>query len=150
MEDKEYISGPRPMWREEDAEESRSKRRITLGTSSSGVVVCVTKEGIEFNGYYAGSDNPTKYANVREFVLVSWEELNKMKISALRREPVKKKIIDRQPDFIDETPDEHYLEKLPIVTLNSRKYYIDVERQERRPVDKPDQVFNFEKQAAKE
>jgi hypothetical protein len=32
--------------------------------------------------------------------------------------------------------------------MNGKKYYIDVEKQERRPVDNPQQVFNFETQAA--
>ena len=55
----------------------------------------------------------------------------------------------RDPDMIDEAPDQEYLDTLPQVTLNSVKYYVDVEQQERRPVASPEKVFNFEKQAAK-
>jgi len=123
---------------------------MTLGSTTAGIVVRVTRKGVEFNGHYAGFHEGTKYANMREFVFMSWDEFDKMRAAAFRRKPVKKKVVIRDPDFIDEKPDKKYLDSLIKVTLNDKKYYIDMDRQERRPVDHPEQVFNFENQAAKE
>lgn len=148
MEDR-YISSPRPIFKEEELDETRTKRIITLGSNNAGIVVKVTKKGIEFNGYYAGLQEPKKYANMREFVQVSWDDFDKLREAVFRRRPVKKKVVEREPDYLDK-PDKKYLATLPQVTLNGKKYYIDMDRQERRPVDNPDQVFNFEKQAVKE
>jgi len=145
-----YISNPRPLWKEEETAETRGKRIMTLGSTTAGIVVRVTKKGIELNGYYAGLQFPKKHANIREFILVSWDDFDKMREAAFRRKPVKKKVVQRDPDVIDGNPDKEYLATLPQVTLNSTKYYIDADRQERRPVNHPEQVFNFEQQAAKE
>jgi len=143
-----YISNPRPLWNDDD-EETRARRIMTLGSITGGIVVKVTKKGVFFNGYYAGLREPKKYANVREFVFMSWDDFDKMRESVFRRRPVKKKVVEREPDAIDAKPDKKYLASLPQVTLNDKKYYIDMDRQERRPVDNPDQVYNFEQQAAK-
>jgi hypothetical protein len=145
-----YISSPRPIWHEEEAEETRSRRVMTLGGSTAGIVVRVTKKGVEFNGYYSGFNVPTKYTNVRDFILMSWDDFDKMREAAFLRKPVKKKVVMRDPDAIDKKPDKKYLDSLPKVTLNGEKYYIDMDLQERRPVSNPEQVFNFEQQAAKE
>jgi hypothetical protein len=150
MSSDQYIAHPRSLWDKEEATETRGKRIMTLGGNSAGIVVRVTKKGVEFNGYYAGFSEATKYANMREFVFMSWDDFDKMREAAFRRKPVKKKVVIREPDLIDSKPDEKYLATLPKVTLNGKKYYIDMDRQERRPVDKPERVFNFENQAAKE
>lgn len=149
MEDK-YIANPRALWNDDDSVEEPTRRTMVLGGTSSGVVVRVTKKGIEFNGYYAGFDAPRKYANLREFVFMSWDDFDKMREDVFRRKPIKKKMIEREPDSIDKKPDKEYLESLIQVTLNGKKYYIDMERKERRPVKNPEQVFNFENQASKE
>ena len=138
------------MWKEDETVETRTKRIMTLGSVTGGIVVRVTKKGIEFNGYYAGFSDGTKYANMREFIAMNWDDFDKMREAVFRRKPVKKKIVMRDPDAIDEKIDKKYLKSLPQVTLNGKKYYVDMDRQERRPVDNPEQVFNFEKQAAKE
>ena len=148
MEDR-YISSPRPLWKDEEGE-TRTRRIMTLGSITGGIVVKVTKKGVFFNGYYAGLQEPKKYANMMEFVFVAWDDFDKMREAVFRRKPVTKKVVVRDPDFIDDKPDQKYLDTLPKVTLNGKKYYIDMDRQERRPVDNPGQVFNFEKQAAKE
>jgi hypothetical protein len=145
-----YISNPRPLWHDDSTDETRTQRVMTLGSTTAGVVVRVTKKGLEFNAYYAGLQSPKKYAALREFILMSWDDVDKLREAVFRRKAVQKKIIMRDPDTIDEKVDKKYLESLPKVTLNGKKYYIDMERQERRPVDKPEQVFNFETQAAKE
>lgn len=148
--EKRYISSPRPLWKKVETEETRGKRVMTLGSATAGIVVRITKKGVELNGYYAGLQEPKKHANIREFVLVSWDDFDEMREAVFRRKPVKKKVIMRSPDAIDEKPDKEYLATLPQVTLNGKKYYIDTDRQERRPVGHPEQVFNFEQQAAKE
>jgi len=145
-----YISNPRPPWKPEETEEARNRRIMTLGSNTAGLVLRVTKEGIELNGYYAGIREPIKHAITRDFTLVSWDEFDKLREAAFMRKPVKKKVIVRDPDMIDTKPNQKYLDTLSKVTLNGQKYYIDIERKERRPVDKPEQVFNFETQAAME
>ena len=144
-----YISAPRPRWDPDETIETPTKRIITIGSNNGGIVVRVTKEGVEFNGYYAGLIDARKYANVRDFIKVSWDDFDKLRADVFRKKPLQKEKVIRDPDFIDGKPDEKYLESLPKVTLNGRKYYIDVERQERRPVDRPEEVFNFETQAAR-
>ncbi len=150
MKEGRYISNPRPPWRQESIDESRSRRVMTLGSNTAGMVIRVTKEGIEFNGYYAGIQESIKHAIVRDFILVSWDDFDEMRAAAFLRKPVKKEAVMRTPDTIDDKPDQEYLDTLPKVTLNNIKYYIDIERQERRPVSNPEKVFNFEQQAAKE
>ena len=145
----EYISNPRPVWREEELEETPTKRVITLGTKTSGMVIRFTKKGVEFNGYYAGFNSGKKCANVRGFLEVSWDDFDTMRENVFKKRPLNI-AQDRVPDKVDETPDQEYLEALPKVTLNGKKYYIDMDRKERRPVDKPHQVYNFEKQASEE
>lgn len=149
MSNEEYISSPRSIWDPDFTVETRGKRIITLGSNTSGIVVRITRKGIEFNGYYAGITEPVKYCNMREFITVSWDDFDKMRQSVFLRKPVKKKMVVRDPDKIDTEPDYGHLETLPIVSLNGVQYYIDVENHQRRPVDHPDQVFNFETQAAK-
>lgn len=144
-----YISSPRPLWDEDSTKESRGKRIMTLGSSIAGIVVRVTKEGVEINGYYASLSRRKKHSNMRKFVLISWDEFDKMRESVFRRKPVKKKAIMREPDAIDAEPDQKYLDDLIQVTLNGKKYYVDTDRHERRLVDDPTKVFSFEKQAAK-
>ena len=150
MRDEPYISNPRPLWDEDETKETRGKRIMTIGGTTAGVVVRVTKKGVEFNGYYAGFSDGTKYANMREFAFMSWDDFDKMREAAFRRKPVKKKVVMRNPDVIDDKPDKKYLDSLIKVTLNGKKYYVDMDRKERRPVSHPEQVFNFENQAAKE
>ena len=149
MRDEHYISSPRPRWHQEEAEEDYGERAMTLGSNTAGVVIRVTKRGIEFNGYYAGLTEASKFANLREFITMSWDDFDKMRAEAFRSKAPRKKLVIRAPDDIDETPDQDYLDTLPKVTMNGKKYYIDADAQQRRPVDNPKQVFNFETQAAK-
>jgi hypothetical protein len=150
LREEQYISNPRPLWKEEETDESRTQRVMVLGGTTAGVVVRVTKKGVEFNGYYAGFHDPTKYALTREFSCMDWSEFDKMREQIMRKEAVQRKLKVRAPDSIDENPSDKYLESLPQVTLNGQKYYMDLKLQQRRPVDHPEQVFNFENQPAKE
>jgi hypothetical protein len=139
MEEKRIVS-PSPIFDEKELEK-KGRRLIYLGTAESGVIIRIAKSGIEFNGYFTGY-NGTKYAVMREFSEIAWEDLDILKATIGKKK--KKENAPEEPDKID-TPDEEYLSKLPIVTLNGTKFYIDPERRERRPVRAPNQVFSFRK-----
>ena len=140
-----YTSSPRPLWK--DPELKKTDRVITLGGNNGGIVLFMTKEGLYINGYYSGLGEPKKYANMREPLFMSWQDFDMLRADTMRGKPRPKELPERTADRED-TPSEEYLDSLPIVTLNGIKFYIDVARQERRPVDFPSQVFNFEKQAS--
>lgn len=142
-----YIASPRPFW--EDPKLNKSDRIATLGSDTGGVMLVITKKGIAINGYYAGIKDASKYANMREFLTISWEDLERMKQEAERGKPREKELPVLSPDKIDDPPKE-YLESLPQVSLNGIKFYVDMERQERRPVSNPRHVFDFKKQASRE
>lgn len=142
-----YISSPRPLWT--DVEVKETWRSVTIGSNSGGIKFYMNKKGLYINGYYAGLKEGKKYANMRDFLFISWADFDNLRAEAMRGTPAPKEIKEREPDKI-EKPDEKYLENLPIVTLNDMKFYIDLKRQERRPVNAPERVFNFEKQAAAE
>lgn len=148
--DEQYISNPRPIWNDENLDDTSGRRVITLGSNTAGIVLRITKKGVEFNGYYAGLQTKSKFANMREFILVSWDDFDKLKEDVFRRRKVRYASKESIPAKIDKHLDQKYLDSLPKVTLNGVKYYIDMDRKERRPVSNPEQVFNFEKQAGKE
>jgi len=143
----DYIASPRPIFREIEEKDST----ITIGGITSGIVVRVNKKGLNINGYYAGLTNRVKYANMREFTFISWEDLDKMRAEAFekkkKKQTPKKRKVGAVP--VIDKPDKERLKKLPIVTLNGKKYYIDMDRKERRPVDSPEKVYSFEKLATK-
>lgn len=135
----EKIGPVRPLFRlEEEPKANKKVERIVAGTNSSGMVIDITKEGIELNSYYTGFNNETKYSVFTNPVIMSWEELEKMKV---RLNSKKKKVTD--PDLIETEIDMVYLKTLPIVTINNNKFYIDPERRERRSVDRPESVWRF-------
>ena len=128
------MSNPKPFYKSEEVE--KGAKRFSMGGKTAGVVMDISKEGIQINGYYESQFNPdVVYANVREPVFISWDEFEKAKASVFNPDGL-------QPDKID-TPDEKYLKKLPQVTINGAKYYIDGDRRERRSVKNPSQVFTF-------
>lgn len=143
---KEILS-PRPIFREPiDEEKSTSKsKHLLIGTKDSGISLRFTAEGVEVNGYYKGyhTDSPL-FANIREPIEMSWGEVDRLKEEILNppKKKRKRQSSKTKPDKID-TPDEEYLKSLPIVTINKKKYYIDGEKHERRPVNNPKQVFNY-------
>lgn len=136
-----YIGPVRPMFNIENEEApSKNTKRLIAGTNSSGMIVDLTKDGLEINAYYTGFSEEVKYAILRHPVVIPWEELEKTK-SIVLAEPKKKK--KTETSTIDYDLDEKYLKKLPIVTINERKYYIDPEKRERRAVEKPSEVWKF-------
>ena len=131
------MSNPRPFYKSNDL--PKNVKRFSMGGSTAGIVMDLSKEGIQISGYYRSQYNDeTLYANVREPVFIPWDEFEKARDIAMN--PNRPKGLE--PDKIDE-PDEKYLESLPKVTLNGVKYYIDAERKERRPVKTPKQVYKF-------
>jgi len=134
----DFISSPRPIFHYIEEKDTT----ITIGSATAGIVVRITKKGLEINGYYAGLTDRVKFANTREFTLISWEDLNKMRVEASEKRKTKQ-TPKKRPAMIDK-PKEEYLKKLPIVTLNCEKYYMDMERKERRPVNNPEKVYSFE------
>jgi hypothetical protein len=134
------VIGPvRPLFKLGEAPISNKKcERIIAGTPSSGMYIDITKEGIELNSYYTGFTSETKYSVFTNPVVISWEDLDKMKSRLKNR---KSKVIT--PDRIEDDIDTDYLKSLPIVTINNNKFYIDPERRERRLVGNPRNVWRF-------
>ena len=132
----DFIASPRPLFNLSDKPKKGSER-LVAGSDTSGVIIDVTKEGLEISGYYAGFTPGQKYAVLREPVTISWEEFDKIK--ELLNKGRKKATFDRnETDY-----DEEYLKGLPIVTINGNKYYIDPHKRERRAVNKPSAVWRF-------
>ena len=139
----EYIASPRSIFKDKPDDVKKGVQRLKLGSTSAGIVLDISKKGITINGYYQSSTNEgTFYACVREPVEIAWEEFEKLRQIASERKKRKasKKIFE--PDKIDK-PDKKYLDKLPVVTINKKLYYLDAELRQRRPVDKPENVFNY-------
>jgi len=140
-----YISSPRPLLKEEPEKNIVGKEIVVLGGVTSGVIIRVSREGLEFNGYYAGLTEPVKYSNMREFGFISWSELNKLR----RNMGKKKKEKMRDADEVEDVTSEKYLKSLPITKMNGRDFYIDVENGQMRPVDDPTKVFYYKDKPAK-
>ena len=134
-----YITSPRAIF-DKDALENQRKgvERFIMGGRSSGIVFDMTENGIEVNGYYEGfNGGETKYANIINPILISWEDFDKMRYTAEHRN------VRNIPDLIDKVPDKEYLSTLPIVHINDKEYYIDSTRRERRAVSNPKNIYKF-------
>ncbi len=138
----DQISSPRPLFKEKEV--LKGVKRLLMGGKTAGVVVDVSIDGIELNGYYQSFSSDKKFACVREPVQITWDEFDKIRKSVSEEKPKRRKRKKKEvvPDKID-TPTEEYLDTLPIVTINNAKYYIDADRRERRSATNPEKVFNF-------
>ena len=137
---KDDIGPVRPLF-DMSAEPPAKKKseRLIAGTKNHGMVIDVTKAGMEINAYYTGFRNTEqKYSVLREPIMIPWEELEKLHARS-KRDKSKTSSLDR----VESDVDEEYLKTLPIVTMNKRKYYIDSDKRERRSVDKPTEVWRF-------
>lgn len=113
--------------------------RLVAGTKNHGMIIDVTPTGMEINAYYTGfRDTDQKYAVLREPVIIPWEELEKVRA---RSKHIKGKTASL--DRVEIEIDKEYLGTLPIVTINSKRYYIDSTRRERRAVENPSEVWKF-------
>jgi len=138
-----YIGMPRPLY-EPNKAEPKDKQILYAGTKTAGIVIKITKWGLEIEGYYKGmSEKSPVYSILKEPVEIDWDSIEKAK-EQLRTAGVKKKTKKKNmPDEIEKEIDKAYLKKLPVVTLNGKKYYIDGTRRERRPVDSPGQIWRY-------
>jgi len=132
--------GPvRPLFSVEDIDKKKKIERLLAGGQTAGIIIDITPDGLELNGYYTGfNDNTTRYANMLAPIELSWDELDKIKIR-LTSKPKKKVTLDR----IEREVDEEYLKNLPQVTIGGQKYYIDAVKRERRAVRNPGRVDKF-------
>lgn len=135
-----YIANPRPIWKPKD--DDNKSRSMVFGSKTAGIVARITKEGLELNGYYRGITQDLLFGVLREFAFIEWKDLEKLKEAILRGKK-KKKEVDETPDEVDTDPDMEYISKLSVVTINGRKFYVDPERRENRPVDFPGHVFKW-------
>ena len=134
------IMSPRPFF-DSDAEPN-GRDVMKLGTESSGMTLTATVAGIEINGYYQGFKPGTPLYAISSLPMkISWEDLDKIKEGTEKRKSKKKSL----KPTIDEIVDEDYLNALPQVSINNIKYYIDVDRQERRPVSDPAKVYKYQR-----
>ncbi len=141
MKDDVHIIGPRSLFKEDEKSLKKGVHRLKLGGTSAGVILDVSKRGITLNGYFQGSDSDTIFACVREPVEIPWEELDKLRTMVnQKKKRTKKKTLE--PNDVDK-PTKKYLDKLPVVTINQTKYYLDAELRQRRPVSNPDNVYNY-------
>jgi len=139
-----YIASPRPMF-EDPGEPKKGIQRLKLGGTSSGVIIDISEDGISINGYYQSfSSENTFYSCARTPAEITWEELEKVRQKAIYDSRKGKTTKKRTtiPDKVDE-PSEEYLDSLPIVTINKKKYYLDTELRHRRPADDPKMVFKY-------
>ncbi len=134
-----FIGPVRPSFNiEEELPEGKKAERLVAGMKSSGMIIDVTKKGLELNAYYTAFNQDTKYSNLREPVIITWEELDKIKGRVFN---TKKKVAIK--DRVESNIDIEYLKTLPIVTINGKKYYIDPIARERRSVEKPGEIWRF-------
>ena len=136
------IIGPvRSMFKETDPDSgSRRVERIHMGTNYSGIVIDVTRIGLEVMGYYTGFNKDKKYSNLREPVKISYDDLEKVKEKVFKPKPKKNEIT---PEYTETEIDQDYLDSLPIVTINNNQYYIDTEKRERREIRNQEHVFKY-------
>lgn len=115
------------------------RERIVAGTRHNGMVIDATKDGIEISAFYQGLKEETLFAVLREPVKLPWEEIDKLRVILNKDKKAKKAHLLRTEKEVDDD----YLETLPVVTINSSRYYIDPVRRERRPVNNPNKVWGF-------
>ena len=115
----EYIGPVRPMFNIKDEPPKKVRERLIAGSKHSGMMVDITDAGVEINAYYTSYAGPNLHAVLREPLRVSWEDLLKIR-SRILNPGTKTAALDR----VDAEIDSEYLETLPQVTINSKKYYI--------------------------
>lgn len=134
----EFIGPVRPMFNIKDEPPKKVHERLIAGSRYNGMMVDITEAGVEINAYYTSFAGPNLHAVLREPLRVSWEELLKIR-GRMLNPGTKTAVLDR----VDTELDAEYLETLPQVTINSKKYYIDPDRRERRSVENPYEVWKF-------
>ncbi len=149
----EEVLSPKPLFNRKllEKELKRGVRRIMLGSKINGLYIDISPTGIVFNGYYEVDERHVLYANIRNPVEIEWSELERLRGIVIEDSKPKKtkkkrkelKKAEHAPHLIDENPDEGYLNTLPIVTMNGKKYFVDPDRRERRAVDDTSRVYTY-------
>lgn len=119
-----------------------AKKRIPLGSSTAGVILDITIDGIEINGYYKlSATSEDVYGTLRKPLVIMWEDLSKFREELLKpkKEKKEKGLEGKETDF-----DIKYLKTLPKVHLNGIPYYIDVSKKEMRAVATPRIAFKLQ------
>ncbi len=146
MHDGDSISGPRPVFRDNEDTLKKGVKRLKMGGKTAGIVMDASRKGIEINGYYTGfGGSEVIYACTSEPIEMEWGELEKLRKIIFSTK--KKKQRDLKPygvaSYKIDEPSKKYLESLPIVTINNKKYYIDAENRLRRPIEAPQQAHEY-------
>ena len=144
------IPSPKPLFNKDllSKELKKGVRRIMLGSNYNGLCVDISPTALTINGYYEDGDNRgVLYGNVRHPIEIEWSEFDRIKLiceqDAKPKRKSKPKEAGQAPYLIDDKPDEDYLDGLPIVTMNKKKYFLDPDRRERRLVSDPTKVYQY-------
>jgi len=125
-----------PLNIEEDFKSDKNMENLISGSSKYGLIIGVTKTNLVLNSYY--TQNEKRYKCLSKGVKISWDEVKQIQN---RLNNKKSKTI--KEEFIDDDYSQEYLESLPIVTINGRKFYIDTKKRERRLIERPSAVSKF-------
>jgi len=125
-----------PLNTEEDFKSDKNMENLISGSSKYGLIIGVTKTNLILNSYY--TQNEKRYKCLSKGVKISWNEIKQVQNKLNGKKS--KTIIE---EFIDDDYSQEYLESLPIVTINERKFYIDTVKRERRLIDRPNAVSKF-------
>ena len=121
-------------------------KRIMVGSGVNGIFIDISAKGIAINGYQEGSTKDVLYANVRTPIEITWTDLEKMKVAATTKPKRRKSKMKKEgsaPYYVEEKLDKEYIDGLPVVTMNNKKYLLDPDRRERRPCDDPAKVYKY-------
>lgn len=142
--EKDEIVSPKPIYKGDNKPISGKRfERLEIGTKWAGVIVDVTRKGVEINGYYRCHSGRSVYSTSRDPVFIPWEELEKVKGRVSKPAP-RRKAKPKKPEPVEDFDlDMKYLESLPKVELNGEYYYIDPVRRERRSVKNPRMVNKY-------
>ena len=125
-----------PLNTEEDFKSDKNMENLISGSSKYGLIIGVTKTNLILNSYY--TQNEKRYKCLSKGVKISLDEIKQVQNKLNGKKS--KTIIE---EFTDDDYSQEYLESLPIVTINERKFYIDTVKRERRLIDRPNAVSKF-------
>ncbi len=127
--------------KEEDFESNKTVENLISGSTNTGLIIGVTESELLLNGYY--TDGKRRYKCLSKGIKISWDEVRRVQNELKNKGKRKPKVKTIKEEFIDDSYTQEYLDKLPIVTINDRKFYIDTKRRERRLVERPEAVSVF-------
>ena len=126
---------------EEDFKSDKKIETLVSGSKTTGLIIGITKSELLLNGYY--TDGTKRYKCLSKGVKISWEEVERLQKELKNKSKRKSQSKTITDEFIDEEYTQEYLDTLPVVTINERKFYIDTTKRERRLVERPEAVSKF-------